>query len=106
MERDSLLATVGTSLFTNLRSDRQTQLPENWDDIQKNFHSRNWNQLAAALGKLDPTTRLCGAEINTIHEICSKKLRLRNLIFLVSDTEDGRATGQTLQKYFESRSEL
>ena len=66
-----------------------------------------WNRLARELVPLDPTARLCGAEINTITEIRKKNwLTLERIIFLVSDTPDGKNTGKLLQAYCEQRTDL
>ena len=49
---------------------------------------------------------MCGAEINSITSICGKKLldHQKRLIFLVSDTEDGKKTGDLLKMYYEKSS--
>jgi putative CRISPR-associated protein (TIGR02619 family) len=94
--RNTLICTVGTSLFNNLsRSD---------ESLQKPFKDKNWNQLAIELLQLPNTDRVCGAEINSITSICKKNLiseKIR-LIFLVSDTEDGKEIGSLLKLYYEN----
>ena len=51
--------------------------------------------------------RVCGAEINTIEEVRKKNwLTIENLIFWVSDTDSGRATGKTLKHYYSERKDL
>ncbi|CDM96273.1 putative CRISPR-associated protein [Limnospira indica] len=94
--RNTLICTVGTSLLNNLkRSDDAA--------IQGAFNAQNWKQLSLLLLERRNTDRLCGAEINSIASICDKGfLADRNrLIFLVSDTDDGRAMGNLLKLYFD-----
>lgn len=94
--RTTLICTVGTSLFNNLKYADES--------IKKVWESKNWNKLSLLLLDLANTERLCGAEINSITSICTKGFmnnRLR-LIFLVSDTEDGKATGELLKLYYDS----
>ncbi|MCW1298696.1 MAG: putative CRISPR-associated protein, partial [Candidatus Parvarchaeota archaeon] len=101
---------MGTSLFeSNLKnlSENTSEKPDNWQLIKKYYDERNVDLLAKELLKVDPTSRICGAEINTIEAAKSKKwLDLQNLIFLVSDTEAGRETGKVLKKYYERRDDL
>jgi putative CRISPR-associated protein (TIGR02619 family) len=57
--------------------------------------------------KVDPTQRLCGAEINSVEELIRKRLlTLEHLVFFVSDTDKGRNTGAVLKQYFEQRNDL
>ncbi len=95
--RNTLICTVGTSLFGNIRNAEES--------IKKAFETKNWNQLALLLLEQENTARVCGAEINSITSICNSKLltsRIR-LIFLVSDTEDGKNTGQVLKLYYNNQ---
>jgi len=102
--RSHLICTVGTSLFqVNLKNLNETtnNKPANWQEIQRAYATNNWNSLAKELLQVDPTSRICGAEINTIHDLMmSRKFPIEHIHFLVSDTEDGKNTGQVLQKYF------
>ncbi|MEN9205727.1 MAG: hypothetical protein Q6K70_07960, partial [Thermostichales cyanobacterium DRC_bins_46] len=95
-QRNTLICTVGTSLFdANLSrpSADRTDAPDNWGAIRRAYNEQNWQALASEMLKLSPTERLCGAEINTIEESRRKNwLSLENLIFLVSDTEKGKNT--------------
>jgi putative CRISPR-associated protein (TIGR02619 family) len=108
--RNTLICTVGTSLFEgNLKnlSEQTPNRPDNWKEIKHHFDNKNWNELAKELLKIKPDSRICGAEINTVEEAKKKKwLELSNLFFLVSDTEAGRDTGTVLKKYFENREDL
>lgn len=108
--RNTLICTVGTSLFeSNLKnlSENTPDRPSNWQLIKKYYDEKNLDLLAKELSKVDPTSRVCGAEINTIEAAKSKKwLDLHNLVFLVSDTEAGHETGMTLKKYYGHRNDL
>ncbi len=108
--KNTLICTVGTSLFeSNLKrlSQDTPDLPENWRKLKNAFDNKKWSELARLLLDIPPNKRICGAEINTIEEAKKKKwLDLRNLIFLVSDTEAGKNTGFVLKKYFEGRRDL
>ncbi|MCX8062574.1 MAG: hypothetical protein N3D16_08330 [Anaerolineales bacterium] len=107
MKRNTLICTVGTSLFEgNLsRLNASTpNAPQNWEAIYKAYIEHDWKTLAVEMLKIPPTERLCGAEINTIAEVLIKYwISLDNLIFLVSDTQNGKNTGELLQIYFEKR---
>jgi len=105
----SLLCTVGTSLFSNLeRLNEQTDdKPANWKTLKELYEKNQWPQLAKALLELGPGERTCGAEINTIHETGKKKwLELRNIVLLVSDTDQGSNTGSVLKHYFKKRKDI
>lgn len=94
--RHTLICTVGTSLFNNIKR-LEADAP-----IRQALDAKNWTQVSLLLLKEDNTNRLCGAEINSITSICNEgsiEQRLR-LIFLVSDTEDGKDTGQVLKQYY------
>ncbi|MFN6519178.1 MAG: putative CRISPR-associated protein [Nostoc sp. CreGUA01] len=94
--RNTLICTVGTSLLNNLKYAEES--------IKNVFEEKNWNQLALLLLDQDNSSRICGAEINSITSICNKNLltsRIR-LIFLVSDTEDGKNTGKLLKLYYDN----
>lgn len=96
--RHTLICTVGTSLLNNLKNESQ--------DIQQLIVAQNWQQLSRWLCHQSATSRVCGAEINSITSIIQKGYltRYQNLIFLVSDTDDGHHTGQLLKLYYEDSS--
>lgn len=109
MPRNTLICTVGTSLFdSNLKRLTATpDVPGNWRELKDAFDRADWKQTAAELLKIPPSARVCGAEINTVEEVRKKNwLNLENLIFLVSDTPAGKNTGQVLKTYFERRTDL
>lgn len=109
-KRNTLLCTVGTSLFEgNLSrlSEKTVNAPLNWCEIKNTYDQQNWKDLAVELLKVSPAERVCGAEINTVEEIKKRNLlALENLIFLVSDTRNGENTGKFLKHYFEQRTDL
>jgi putative CRISPR-associated protein (TIGR02619 family) len=103
--RTTLLCTVGTSLFGNLQ--RLNDTPDNQKVLKEYYERQNWSQLAKSLLNLDPKERICGAEINTIFEASKKNwLDLKNIVFLVSDTQAGKDTGAVLKHYFENHPRL
>ncbi len=105
--KNTLICTVGTSLFGNLTRLSEKDKIDNWKEIKTQFEQGNWSKLSKELRKLSPSSRICGAEINTIEEAKKKKwLDLKNLILLVSDTKDGENTGILLEKYFLDRDDL
>jgi putative CRISPR-associated protein (TIGR02619 family) len=94
--RNTLICTVGTSLLNNLKRANEA--------FQVALEQKNWNQLAKLLLEKPNTDRVCGAEINSITSICSKGLLSHyiRIIFLVSDTNDGRETGEILKRYYDN----
>lgn len=94
--RHTLICTVGTSLMGNLR-----RLPPD-DPIYQAWDAENIKAVALALLQKDPGERLCGAEINSIASICQEGILDQRLclIFLVSDTKDGKKIGQLLEQYY------
>jgi len=110
MTRHTLICTVGTSLFEsnlNRLSERSEGRPSNWCAMREAFRGKRWKALARELVEVDPSERICGAEINSVEEVRRKALeRLESIFFLVSDTEHGRDTGMVLQEYFRLRRDL
>lgn len=93
--RDVLICTVGTSLKSNL--ERQDD-----PDFRKDLDRGYAKGLAKKLLEQKPDNRLCGAEINSVSSII--KQRYLNdtvrLLFLVSDTPDGKFLGEVLRQYY------
>lgn len=110
MMRDTLICTTGTSLIEgNLRrlSQVSSGRPSNWQALDDALQQGNWPLLARELLKIDPSDRLCGAEINTVEQARNRaQLHLKRIYFLVSDTDMGRNTGMLFKKYFEGRTDL
>jgi len=95
--RDVLVCTVGTSLKTNLEKSEEA-------GIRSALEQKNVKGLSLELLNQSPEDRLCGAEINSITSII-KQGHLNNkrrLVYLVSDTEDGKFLGQVLTQYYEN----
>jgi len=84
-------------LITNLKN-------TNDEAVKKQVVARNAKALAVTLLNYSPDERICGAEINSIWSIVKGGLIEDNkrLIFLVSDTDDGRFTGELLRLYYKS----
>jgi len=97
--RKTLICTVGTSLLNNLKFSQE-------EVVKQAFEAKNWQQVALLLLQRSNSDRLCGAEINSITSICDKELleNRKKLIFLVSDTEDGKKTGEVLKLYYKNSS--
>ncbi len=107
-KRNTLICTVGTSLITNIKNLKQIDNnSSNGHEFYEAYQSDNYEKLTNLLLKLNPTERICGAEINTIEEAQKKKwLDVENLIFLISDTKEGEKTGNILEKYFNKRKDI
>lgn len=99
----TLLCTIGTSLLypnlSNLIKDEQT------DPIRvalaQEYTNRNWTEVATQLLKVDPTDRLCGAEINSVTDLLAQQIIEKGYLHLFhSETDDGKAIAQILQSYF------
>lgn len=105
MSRNRLVSTVGTSFLSNIRGafreengvDEATH-----DTLRKLLKEENWDELARQLSHVPPSSRICGAEINSIEEALRRnKVVLEHIEFFVSDTQDGRKMGQLLKNYVE-----
>jgi putative CRISPR-associated protein (TIGR02619 family) len=102
--RTHLISTVGTSLLNNFRR-LSPNAPALHLEMQQHVNDKNWGQFGRLLPQIDPSDRICGAEINSIQE-AQRRGKLDSLEFLhllVSDTEEGKAVGEILQDYFEER---
>ncbi len=95
--RNRLISTVGTSLINNLKKSKE-------EAIQQAVEEKNWHQIALLLLQKENSDYLCGAEINSITSICKKEFIAcpPKLIFLLSDTEYGKTTGEILKLYYEN----
>jgi len=60
--RNTLICTVGTSLINNLKRSEES--------IQTAINQKNWQQIVLYLNQQNNTDRICGAEINSITDIC------------------------------------
>lgn len=95
--RDILICTVGTSLIGNLQRSGDRA-------IEVSLDKRNSKALAVDILCKSPGDRICGAEINSVNSIIGKRMldERRILLLLLSDTADGRFTGEILKNYFSS----
>lgn len=93
--KDVMICTVGTSLFGNLRAGGKEAL---WGLLEKG----DSKDIASKLLSVDPDDRLCGAEINSNFSIFKNGVlkRRNSLYLLVSDTGQGRQTGDVLRHYY------
>jgi len=98
-----VLATVGTSLVTNLRK----QLALDNDSVPDERQAHGF------LRQQDPRDHVCGAEVNSIiHLLAGQRLSAGTirppvrLCFLVSDTPEGEWAGLVLQHYFEQNPDV
>lgn len=101
----TLICTTGSSLLDNLRkiSDQNSSS----SDLHVAYDKKDWKRVAKVLLNMDPVSRQCGVEINTIWELHNRKnFALENLVFLISDTLDGKITGTILENYFSLRTDL
>lgn len=112
MTRPSILiCTVGTSLFRpNLESlKKEFEDGKIADDQRKElaqaYQQRNWPAVAGGLAQIAASNRLCGAEINSIASMIDKGHVASDcgLVFLHSDTDDGRAIAAILKSYYQSK---
>ncbi len=94
--REVLICTVGTSLLNNIDS---WQAP---DRVREHFTGGNLMGLNHELSRLSVPDRRLGAEINSVCSIIKSGFLARRgeLLFFVSDTDEGRLTGKLLVHYF------
>ena len=103
----TLICTVGTSLlYPNLSGlTQESQADPTLDALAQAYSRENWKEVAVQLRKIQPTERLCGAEINSVTDLLTHgEVEKSNLHLLYSDTDDGQAIAQILQFYFEADS--
>ncbi|MCZ7635030.1 MAG: putative CRISPR-associated protein [Verrucomicrobia bacterium] len=102
---NTLLCTVGTSLFGNLQRLQPDQSPiPAAAGLKQAFVAGDWQRLGHELATVPPSDSLCGAELNTLDQLRRRAdLALHRLTLLVSDTDDGRHTGEVLRRYLVQR---
>ena len=65
------------------------------------YSEKNWSEVATQLHKIDPTERLCGAEINSVTDLLAQQvIEIGNLHLFHSETDDGKAIAKILKAYF------
>lgn len=120
---NTLLCTIGVSLFypnlSNLAKEPQTdqtlcKLAEAYSEAVEEQQrrkkrgslnrvpQREWEKVATLLrDEINPTNRLCGAEINSVTDLLEQgSIEKGYLHLLYSDTDDGEAIATILQSYF------
>ena len=99
----TLLCTIGTSLlYPNLSNlIREQQTDPICIALAKAYSARNWSAVATELRQIDPTERICGAEINSVTDLLTQGVVERGYLHLFhSETDDGKAIAETLEAYF------
>ena len=99
----TLLCTIGTSLLypnlSNLIREEQTDAIR--AALAQAYSDKNWQEVATQLRNINPTDRLCGAEINSVTDLLAQRVVERGYLHLFhSETDDGEAIAQILQSYF------
>ena len=99
----TLLCTIGTSLvypnLSNLIKEKQTDPVR--AALAQAYSDKNWSEVATQLHNVEPTERLCGAEINSVTDLLAQQVVERGYLHLFhSETDDGKAIAQILQSYF------
>lgn len=99
----TLLCTIGTSLlYPNLSNlVKETQSDTVRAALAQAYSDKDWSKVATQLRKIDPTERLCGAEINSVTDLLTQQFVEKGFLHLFhSETDDGEAIAQILQSYF------
>lgn len=116
----TLICTVGTSLFKpNLYGLPTEENYENWlarqperdrpsftpaivKTLRASLADKDWQTLAQSLVQLASSTRLCGAEINSITDLIDRQYCAPNvtLIFCHSQTLEGKQIATILEHYY------
>ncbi len=100
----TLLCTIGTSLlYPNLVGLAQKpQTDPTLAALAKAYSKKNWVGVATHLHKINPTDRLCGAEINSVTDLLNQRLIEEGYLHLFySETDDGEAIAEILRHYFQ-----
>lgn len=119
----TLICTVGVSLFfpnlVNLPAESDYPLDEKTANLYKKmqltedflketkalYDAKEWKNLGKQLGVIPGSTRLCGAEINSITDIIKREYCQTNpnLILCHSATTDGRNIATILHSYYQEK---
>ena len=100
-QRHTLICTVGTSLFLNLRRLVAADTDPALAALAQAYAARDWLLVAARLRCLESTARVCGAEINSVTDLLTNQYAENGrLHLLVSETQDGRDIATVLKEYF------
>lgn len=118
--RNTLICTVGTSLFKpnifglptadNYESWLGKQPPQDQQylplelikSLRTSLDNKDWKLLAELLGSIPGTTRLCGAEINSITDLIQRGYCAdqSSVVFCYSQTDEGRDISEILKYYY------
>lgn len=100
MQPVNLISTVGASFISNLSGSPEA--------IKAAWNAERWPEVARWLRQIGPADRICGAEINTIHELMVKDNISGNatLYFCLSDTETGRQMQAILSSYYKDQCQV
>jgi putative CRISPR-associated protein (TIGR02619 family) len=95
----AIISTVGTSLLGNV-----ARLSKD-NKVRQLYDAKNWPQFAKEVALLEPGDPICGAEINSVSQLLTRKNfeTVSTLHFCVSDTDEGRLLGSVLDKYYSER---
>lgn len=99
----TLLCTIGTSLlYPNLVGlTKEPQTDPTLAALARAYSANNWLAVAIELGNIDPTDRLCGAEINSVTDLLEQGLIEKgDLHLFYSETADGETIAEILRNYF------
>ncbi|SRR5579883_2086482 len=98
----TVICTVGTSLFSNLKALKPDDPDPTRAGLARSFAERDRDGILAGLLALPPGERLCGAEIGSLTSLIAKGYAVAdaNLVFCHSDTPDGHAIGGILAGYY------
>ncbi|MGI2903301.1 putative CRISPR-associated protein [Tolypothrix sp. VBCCA 56010] len=126
MKKNILICTVGTSLFKpNLfglpvpdkydewvakqpKTDHQYLSVELITNLKTALTNQNWKHIAELLNTIPGTTRLCGAEINSISDLVEREYCADKslLFFCYSATEEGENIAKILQYYYQFKGHI
>jgi putative CRISPR-associated protein (TIGR02619 family) len=121
--KNTLICTLGTSLFKpnllglptadtyNTWLSKQPKADQEYlslkliEDLKTALSTPNWKSLAELLGKIPGTTRLCGAEINSITDLINRKYCTEKCLLVLchSATDEGRHIAKIMQDYYQAK---
>lgn len=92
----AVISTVGTSLIGNLKNNKDHR------DLLELLNCGDYAILGKELRKISPSDRVCGAEINSLHQLLKREVfaQVGRLDFCVSDTPEGVGLGDVLKSYY------
>jgi putative CRISPR-associated protein (TIGR02619 family) len=104
---NKIIATVGTSLLSNLQNlESRQNLSDDYKELSTHYKAQEWSQVARILASIDSNERVCGAEINSITSLFEKNFvsrPLSKIYFCVSDTDEGKVAGEILRFYYQKQ---